>query len=159
MLFRSDFVFDSIGRVVVDSAFSARGHRGVFAIGDCASVDPAIPQTAQVATQQGPHAAKNILATLDGRTPRPWSYFHKGDLITLGRRNAIASLRGAVLEGRSAWTLYRMVYTALMPSGFKKASLLANWLASNVTSGSDRDVASSWRRALGSQTAGQLDSE
>lgn len=143
-----DFVFDESGRVVVDSSFSVRGHSGVFAIGDCASVDPAIPQTAQVATQQGPQAAKNILAAFDGRAPRSWSYFHKGDLITLGRRNAIASLRGAVVEGRAAWTFYRMAYTALMPSGIKKATLLANWVASNFSPGDSRDVAASWRRAV-----------
>ncbi|MGM0555118.1 MAG: NAD(P)/FAD-dependent oxidoreductase [Myxococcota bacterium] len=143
-----DFVFDRLGRVVVNSGFAVRGHSGVFAIGDCAGVDPAIPQTAQVATQQGPQAAKNILATLDGRAPRSWSYFHKGDLITLGRRNAIASLRGAVVEGRAAWALYRMAYTALMPTGFKKASLLTNWLSSNFAPGGSRDVAESWRRAV-----------
>jgi NADH dehydrogenase len=143
-----DFVFDKLGRVVVDSGFAVRGHSGIFAIGDCASVDPSIPRTAQAATQQGPQAAKNILAALDGRAPRAWSYFHKGDLITLGRKNAIASLRGAVVEGRPAWALYRMAYTALMPNGFKKASLLTSWLASNFAPGGHRDVASSWRRAV-----------
>jgi NADH dehydrogenase len=155
-----DFVFDEQNRIVVDSAFSVRGHSGIFAIGDCASVDPAIPRSAQVASQQGPQAAKNLLAALDGRAPRSWSYFHKGDLITLGRRNAIASLRGSVVEGRSAWALYRMIYSALMPTGFKKAVLLSNWLASNLSAGAGGDVASSWRRAVhGEGPAPQLESD
>ena len=153
------FELDPLGRVNVNPDFSVTDHRGVFVIGDAAGLDSSVPMTAQVASQQGPHAAKNILAALDGRAPRPWTYFHKGDLITLGRRHAIASLRGAVIEGRAAWALYRMAYTALMPSGLKKATLLKDWVISNFRPGGSRAVAPSWRRAIGEGQPRRLSSD
>lgn len=148
LLRQDSFTLDSQGRLVVDPCLQVSGMRGIFAIGDAAGVAPDIPQTAQVATQQGKRAANNLLAVLDGRTPRPWNYLHKGDLLTLGRLNALAAIGGLVIEGPAAWTLYRIAYTALMPSGTNKAKLLKDWFASNLSPRSRSLGSEAWRRAL-----------
>ena len=152
----ADLETDSMGRIKVDTTLRVADQPGVFAAGDVAGLDPDIPQTAQVADQQGPVAAKNIIAELSGRAPVSFDYFHRGHLITLGRRDAVAGLRGVVLEGKAAWALYRVAYTALMPSGLKKARLLSDWIVANLVAGRRSPGAEAWRQAIDSTAPASL---
>jgi NADH dehydrogenase len=122
------FLRDARGRVRVNEHLEALGHEGIFVIGDAADTPNDDAQTAQVATQQAPVAAANIVAAMSGRTPRVWRYEHKGDLITLGRPNAAVHIRGVSMEGPLAYGLYRLAYASLIPTALKKAQLLGEWL-------------------------------
>lgn len=85
---------DSHGRVIVRSDLSIPGFPEVFAIGDvAASVDRSsrpLPGVAPVAIQQGRHAARNIMRLCQGLATRPFRYVDKGNLVTIGRGNAVA---------------------------------------------------------------------
>lgn len=116
------------GRVRVDETLQAIDARNIFAAGDVAQTPWNLGQSAQAANQQGPIAAKNLIAQLSGRTPRPFSFSHQGDLITLGRPNAAVSIRGVTLEGKAAYALYRLVYASLMPGSLKKVRIITEWL-------------------------------
>jgi NADH dehydrogenase len=131
MIAEAGFEVDAMGRIIVDDTLEVVGQSGVYAIGDAAGVAADIPQTAHVASQQAPLAARNIVAQLSGRAGRRWEYHYHGDMIPLSRQNAVAYIGETALDGRGARTLYRLVHTALMPTGVKKAQLLKEWLFSN----------------------------
>ena len=62
-----------------DATFARARARTVWALGDCASIiDPKtgrpMPATAQHAIREGPHAARNVLAALDGTPQTPFDY-------------------------------------------------------------------------------------
>lgn len=125
---------DAKGRILVDEHLLALEHLGIFAIGDAASPPTSSPQTAQAANQQGPHAAKNLVALLSGRAMQPWEFAHQGELLTLGRPNAAVSLKGVTLEGRAAYALYRLTYASLMPGSLNTLRIFSEWLESDLGS-------------------------
>lgn len=134
MVAQAGFGVDAQGRVRVHRTLRAKSPAksvaGIFAIGDAACVGEHSLQNAQVASQQAYDAAYNIIADLSGRAYREWTYRPSADLISLGREQAAAFVAGSAIDGRAARTLYRLVHTALMPGGLKKASLLKGWLLS-----------------------------
>ena len=67
------------GRLVTNGCMEVEQFPGVWAVGDCASIpDPKtgkpFPATAQHAIRQGKWVAKNILATMNGGSQRPFTY-------------------------------------------------------------------------------------
>ncbi|MFU8804185.1 MAG: NAD(P)/FAD-dependent oxidoreductase [Bradymonadaceae bacterium] len=129
LLSEAGFDTDELGRVQVDATLQVKGHRGIYAVGDGSVLDEPLPMEGDVARQQAELAAQNLLAELSGRMRREFSFEPTGDLITLGRDNAALSLRGVALEGKAAWLMYRLFYTAMMPRALKKARLLKGWVA------------------------------
>lgn len=134
MVAEAGFGVDDQGRVRVDKTLKAKSPAtsvaGIFAIGDAATVGEESLQNAQVASQQAYDAAYNIIADLSGRGYREWEYRSSAELISLGREQAAAFVAGSAIDGRAARALYRIVHTAMMPGGLKKASLLKGWLLS-----------------------------
>ncbi len=85
---------DRAGRVMVNPDLSLPGHPNVFVIGDMMSLDK-LPGLAQVAMQGGKYAAKQIKASLDGKSPServPFKYFDKGSMATISRFSAVAKV-------------------------------------------------------------------
>lgn len=132
-LAKSGFQTDpQTGRVLVEETLRVPDHNGIYVIGDAALTDPALAQNAHVAIQQANLAAQNLLADLVGRATRPLLFEHHGDLVSLGRGNAVVTVRNKVIEGKPAWLMYRLFYTAMMPRALKKARLLKDWVASRA---------------------------
>jgi NADH dehydrogenase len=124
---------DERGRAYVDENLQALGQEGIFVIGDAASTPALDPQTAQVAKQQGPVAAANILASMSGRTLRSWHLQHLGDMLTLGQGKAAVSVMGTTIEGLPAYAMYRLAYAGLMPGSMKKLRIMAEWLEHDLS--------------------------
>ncbi len=125
---------DRGGRIVVDSHLAVPGHDGVYAVGDAAAIPldagsgTSCPQLAQVAIQSGRHAAGEILARLDGRPARPFRYVDKGIMATIGRRAAIAQLRGGlVLRGTIGWLSWFGLHLVYLMGFRNKLTVLVNW--------------------------------
>jgi NADH dehydrogenase len=154
MIAQAGFEVDAKGRIVIDDTLEVSGHPGVYAVGDVAGFGDDLPQTAHVASQQAPVAARNIVAQLSGRAGRRFEYHYHGDMVALGRQNALAYVGETALEGRGARTLYRLVHTAMMPTGVKKAQLLKEWIFSNF-----RRNARPWGLLEGESDRAQLGSE
>ena len=51
-----------------------------------------LPGVAQVAKQEGAHAARNILRAVDGESSRPFRYRDYGNMATVGRGSAVADI-------------------------------------------------------------------
>ena len=95
-----DGALDARGWVLPDATFAVPGLERVWALGDCASIiDPGTgrpwPATAQHAVREGPHAARNVLAVLDGRLPTPFDYSQQGMLVSLGRFRGVGEVRAS----------------------------------------------------------------
>lgn len=123
----TDLPLDHFGRIKVDERLRVQGESNVYAIGDSASGP--WPWSAQVATQQAAVAAQNVLADLTGQTWSRFEYVYEGDILSLGHNNAAIYYRGVAFEGRTAHTLHRILYTALVPSGVRKMLVFRDWLA------------------------------
>src|SRR5437016_3254616 len=84
------------GRLLVEPTLQIPGQSRVFAAGDVALVagQERLPQVAQVAIQQGEHAAENVLRVLRGEGLLDFQYRDKGALATIGRSRAVAAIRG-----------------------------------------------------------------
>ena len=68
---------DRAGRVSAEPTLAVPGHREIFVVGDSASLEQdgqPLPGVAQVAMQEGAHAAKNVLRAIRGEPLEPFRY-------------------------------------------------------------------------------------
>ena len=120
------------GRLVVDNTLSVPDCPGVWAVGDCAAVPDVrtggtCPPTAQYAIRQAKHVARNILATLNGKSLRPFSHRNLGVFVPLGRFSGAAEVLGLKVSGFLAWWLYRSYYLYQLPRLERKVRVLTDW--------------------------------
>lgn len=105
---------DRSGRVLVQSDLTIPGHPEIHVIGDMASfVLPSgttLPGVAQVAIQQGKHAAENILRAIRGEQQQPFHYKNYGNMATIGRAYAVADFGWLHLSGFLAWLVWLVVH-------------------------------------------------
>ncbi|MCL6423102.1 NAD(P)/FAD-dependent oxidoreductase [Brachybacterium sp. JHP9] len=95
------FPQDKHGRIIVDRTLQVEGFPGVYAAGDVAGGEDALPQLAQPAIQTGHAVAKSIAADVAGRRPEPFTYADFGTMATIGRRAAIVQLPQTPLVKRA----------------------------------------------------------
>lgn len=117
------------GRITVDEHQRVIDRPGVFAIGDV-SVNPEnpLPQLGQPAIQGGQHVAKVIKAELaEKKLPKPFRYFDKGTMATIGRASAIAEVRGLPrLKGFAAWFIWVALHVALLLGNRNRVATMTN---------------------------------
>ena len=120
------------GRVKVDNTTNVAGRTDVWAVGDCAAVPDfktgkPQPGTAQHGLRQAVHAARNILATIDGRPLTPFKFSTLGQLASVGHRCGVANIFGLNFSGFLAWWMWRTIYLLKLPRLAKKARVAAGW--------------------------------
>lgn len=106
------------------------GHPEVYVVGDLALLaeDGALlPQVAQVAIQQGKHAADNIARAIRQLPPRPFRYNDLGVMAVIGRNAAVADLRGKTFRGWPAWLLWLGIHIAWLIGFRNRVLVLTNW--------------------------------
>lgn len=119
-------------RLVVNEHLQVPGHPDVWAIGDCAAVRDVstgemMPTTAQHATREAECVAQNIVASMDGRPLKRFTFAGLGQLASLGRRSAVAQVLGVNLSGFLAWFLWRSVYLMKLPGLDRKLRVATDW--------------------------------
>jgi NADH dehydrogenase len=120
------------GRIVVERDLSVPGHPEVYAIGDVAAATDErgvlLPQLAPVAMQAGRHAARQIVARLEGRPTTPFHYRDKGIMATIGRNNGVAQLPGGIhLSGWLGWVAWLGLHLVMLIGFRNRANVLVNW--------------------------------
>jgi NADH dehydrogenase len=122
---------DRAGRVQVNPDLSVPGRPEVFVVGDAAALvdrGKPVPGVAQGAIQGGRRAAQNLLATLAGQPTRPFEYWNKGDLATIGRHRAVANFGGRLkFGGTLAWLLWVFIHILYLAGFRNRASVLLQW--------------------------------
>ena len=122
---------DRAGRVLVEPDLSVKGLPDVFVIGDLA-VFPGpdgrpLPGVAPVAMGQGTWAGKNICADLAGRPRRPFHYFDKGNMATIGRSRAVIE-RGALrISGMAAWLAWVFIHLMFLVTFRSRTIVFVKW--------------------------------
>lgn len=125
---------DKAGRVVVNPDLSVPGHPEIFVIGDLACFThqggKPLPGTSPVAMQQGRRAARNILAATDGRpqSAKPFHYFDKGSMATIGRHAAVADIRGVRFNGFTAWLAWLFVHLIFLVGFRNRVLVFLQWI-------------------------------
>ncbi|MEA1786738.1 NAD(P)/FAD-dependent oxidoreductase [Arenibacter sp. GZD96] len=121
-------------RLKVNAYSQIEGLENVFAIGDIAAmVSEALPKghpmVAQAAIQQGKTLAKNLIHYVEkGTFKAPFQYSNKGSMATIGKKDAVADLKIAFLDGRIGWLLWSFIHLVAI-TGFKnKFSVALNWI-------------------------------
>ena len=118
------------GKIPVDAHFRT-AIDGVYAVGD-AALSPRgdggfSPPTAQFALRQGRYLGKNLDVIQTGRDVAPFSYSTKGELVSLGHRNAVGRVLGLPVSGLIGWFLWRSYYLLQLPTTLRKARVALDW--------------------------------
>ena len=109
---------DRAGRIAVLPDCTLPGHPEVFAIGDMMSLDD-LPGVAEVAMQQGIHAAQTIKRRLRGQAEsKAFRYRDLGSMATISRFRAVVSFKGIRVAGFVGWLMWLFVHLAFL-TGFK----------------------------------------
>ena len=121
---------DKAGRVVVGQDLSVPGHPEAFVIGDLAAFvqdGQLLPGVAQVAIQQGRHAARMVECAIEGRPRQPFRYVNYGNMATIGRAAAIADLGWLRLSGWPAWVAWLFLHIMKLVGFRNRLGVLLQW--------------------------------
>ena len=128
---------DRVGRVMVDEDLSVPGHPAIFVAGDLAGFThqggQQLPGVAQVAKQQGAHAARNVLRRIGQQPTLAFHYRDPGNMATIGRAHAIADFGWARFSGFVGWLLWLFVHILFLIGFRNRLSVLLQWGASYLT--------------------------
>jgi NADH dehydrogenase len=106
---------DPGGRIIVDEHLKTPGHEAVYAIGDVAAArhpdtGRVLPMLAQIAIQQGPHAAQSILREASGQTSEPFQPHFRGEFVSVGPTWGVGWMYSLKLRGIPAIVMKRITY-------------------------------------------------
>jgi len=122
---------DKVGRVVVEPDMSVPGHPEIFVIGDLANFShqtgKPLPGVAQPAIQQGHYVARVIRDRLNGKKTKPFHYFDKGNLATIGRFSAVADMNWLRLSGFPAWLIWIFIHLLYIVEFQNRLLILVQW--------------------------------
>ncbi len=128
---------DRLGRVHVEPDLSVAAHPEVFVVGDLAAfpqqTGTPLPGIAPVAIQQGQAAAENIRRSVAGKPRKPFRYFDRGSLATIGRGAAVGQIRRRSVHGFGAWLIWLFVHLMYLVGFRNRVAVLLEWAWSYLT--------------------------
>ncbi len=123
------------GRLLTDEYLRIPEHQEIYALGDCGTVVGAnLPQTAQLAMQQGKYLAKALHGMARGGKPDPFKFKNLGMLAYVGESKALADIPRAKLHWRGALTylFWRSAYLTRLVSMKNKILVLFDWIKTAI---------------------------
>ena len=129
---------DEMGRVKVTPFCTVPGRDEIAVLGDLIHLrskrnGQPLPAVAQVALQSGKLVAENIERRMKGEPPRPFEYFDKGLMATIGRNRAIVESRGLRMTGFLAWLTWLFIHIAFLVGFRNRVAVLSQWIWAYVT--------------------------
>jgi NADH:ubiquinone reductase (H+-translocating) len=123
---------DRAGRVNVNPDCTLPGYPEVFAIGDMVSLNN-LPGVAQPAMQEGKYVAKTISDRLyDRPASKPFEYFDKGSMATIGRFRAVAEAFGLKMTGVLAFGAWAFIHVLYLIGWGHRIGTMIRWFWSLV---------------------------
>jgi NADH dehydrogenase len=119
-------------RVRVDEFLRIPGAQRAYALGDAAGAEEdgkELPMVTAPAIQAGRYIARAIRSDLSGgEAGKPFRYFDKGRMATIGRNAAVAQLRGGLqLTGFAGWLAWLLVHVWYLVGFRNRFMALASW--------------------------------
>jgi NADH dehydrogenase len=127
---------DRAGRVTPAPTLALAEHPNVFVAGDiCAFTQDGkpLPGVAQVAMQQGAHAAKNILRAIAGKPLEPFRYRNYGNMATIGRGSAVADIGPVKVSGFLAWLFWLFLHIFWLIGFRNRLAVMSEWAWAYLT--------------------------
>ncbi len=131
---------DRAGRVLVEPDLSLPSHREVFVIGDLAALKDAsgnlLPGVAPVAILEGRYVAKLIrheIAQPEPAARKPFHYYDKGSLATIGRAAAVAEFGKIHISGFLAWLAWLFIHIFFLIGFQNRVLVFIQWAWSYFT--------------------------
>ena len=127
------FETDKKGCVLVDQTLNPPGHPEIFICGDLAHFmqdGKQVPGVAQPAIQMGQHLGKIIAQDLAHKPRKPFRYFDKGDMATIGRMAAVANIKWpfkAKWSGYPAWVTWLTIHIFFLIGFRNRLEVLIDW--------------------------------
>jgi NADH:ubiquinone reductase (H+-translocating) len=123
---------DRAGRVSVLPDCTLPGYPEVFAIGDMVSLNN-LPGVAQPAMQEGKYVAKVITDRIyDRPATKPFEYFDKGSMATIGRFRAVAEAFGLKMTGLLAFGAWAFIHVLYLIGWGHRIGTMIRWFWSLV---------------------------
>jgi NADH dehydrogenase len=127
---------DRAGRVAADATLTVPGHPEIFVAGDICSFQQdgkPLPGVAQVAKQQGAHAASNVLRAIEGRALEPFHYRNYGNVATIGRGSAVVDIGPVRASGWLAWIFWLFLHIFWLVGFRNRVAVLGEWAWAYLT--------------------------
>jgi len=121
-------------RLVVDEFNRVKGYENIFAIGDVALMEgdtkapKGHPMMAPPAQQQGRLVARNLKALIHKKPLKPFRYFDKGSMATIGRHKAVVDMKGIRFQGFFAWYVWMFVHLMSIVGFRNKVFTFFSWM-------------------------------
>jgi NADH:ubiquinone reductase (H+-translocating) len=137
MLKTLEVPLDRAGRVIVGPDLSIPGHPETFVIGDAANLvgteGKPLPGVAPVAMQEGKYVAKIIQKGIPKEQRKPFIYFDKGSMATIGKAKAIAMFGKLQISGFLAWLMWAFVHIMFLIGFRNRLGVMMEWGATMIT--------------------------
>ncbi len=118
---------DRAGRLPVEPDCTVPGHPEVFAIGDMVSLNK-LPGVAQPALQEGRYVGRVIKKRLAGeKDVKPFHYFDKGSMATIGYRSAVADAFHVKVTGLIAYVMWAAVHVWYLIGWGNRVGTMYQW--------------------------------
>jgi NADH dehydrogenase len=130
---------DPQGLVIVQPDMSIPDYPMVFVIGDaahCKGKDgKLLPAMAPVAIQQAFYVAEIIRQGTSSQERKPFSYFDKGQMATIGKKKALVMVGKYRFSGYFAWLLWCIIHIMYLIGYKNRFRVMAEWFYLYMTGG------------------------
>jgi NADH:quinone reductase (non-electrogenic) len=127
-----DVELDKAGRVKTEKDLTIKDHPEIFVIGDAAHAEnengELLPGIAPVAMQQAKYVAKLINKRIPSKNRKPFNYFDKGIMATIGKAKAVAKIRKMEFRGFIAWFLWSFIHIFFLITFKNRIKVMLEWI-------------------------------
>lgn len=125
-------------RFIVNEYNQLKKYPEIYAIGDgCIMMNDKYPkghpQLGSVAMQMGKNLANNLNKLPKGEKMKPFNYFDRGTMATIGRSAAVADIHKLHFGGFFAWIAWLGIHLILLTGVRNKISTFWNWMWKYLT--------------------------
>lgn len=131
-------IYSNNNRIKVNAFNQVEGYPDIYAIGDNAFMTEADypnghPQMAQPAIQQAKLLSRNLKRQLKKQPMKPYHYFNKGSMATVGRNLAVVELPFVRFYGFFAWLTWMFIHLMAIVGIKNRLLVFINWFWNYVT--------------------------
>jgi NADH dehydrogenase len=127
---------DRQGRVMVGPDLSVPEYPNVFVIGDAACVigkdGKPLPAIAPAAIQEGHYISQILKYSIPSDKRKPFEYFDKGSMATIGKAKAIAMIGKLQFTGIVAWGMWAFIHILYLIGFRNRLAVALEWIAATL---------------------------
>ncbi len=128
---------DRQGRAIVLPDLTIPDYPEIFVIGDASCTKNAkgnfLPAIAPTAIQQGNYVGRVLKKSIPKHKRKPFYYFDKGCLATIGKGKAVGYVRKFQLTGWFAWAFWGGIHVAYLIGYRNRFTVMLNWVFHYLT--------------------------